>query len=398
VRTSQYFFFLILVTHPIIASRQKTDFLENCLTALGSLTNAEESQFLIKNREENSHAMRRYGYDNALKLIQRHAHLLKAGKTVLELGPFTNPLGPEFGQKIHWLVWEYDSVAANQIAREISPQGPKRTVFHIDLNTLSKSRWETFLKENETQLKAENAQTEIGAAIFSSVLNYVNYRVVLKNVIERIEDKGLLIIANSEIAVGLPHDKNTRASPTVGIVEHLMSEYSEIIEFLEGSEINPESGISPSTIALAIKLHKKPSKDRPDQYNNAVMMYLEKSSNIDFADREVRNQFSPWIIETKSPAQKLALEKEWFNRKNRLRNEFFLQRNKLIEEVKSTIPYSIQWQSLKYQLKDLRKYELMPERRILLKSLDIADIEQRTRVITKQISNLYRGLNHSTKD
>lgn len=376
-----------------------------CLTAITNQTDQVQVEFVVDRREENAEAMRSYGYFDALKLIRQHAHFLSPGKTVLELGPFHNPLGQEFGKGIHWLVWELDSQAARQLADV--PHEPARTVFQVDLNTLNDNGWEAFLAENSTRLKAQSARPELGAAIFSSVMNYVNYRVVLKKVLPRLEDGGLLILANSEVALGAPTNKHSHACPTVGMLEHLLSTYGSQIEILDGSEIDPVSSLLPSRFSLAARIHKTPPPGRADQYEQAVSLYLDKSIvEVQGVDSEVRNRLWPWLAQQRTDAENLLLEDDWKSKKANLLQVFFADRRKLIERVRKAealdAPFS--WDSLdiqarsissvRFELKSGTRYKLMPERRLLLKALDISDLALRDMVISEEIAKLYRSLGH----
>ena len=364
-----------------------------------------ESYFNGSDVERAAHAeeMLDAGSKGANKILLSRKGEIPQGQPVLEVGPFLNPLGAEIADSHSWIVWDYDVHAAQKIA-----DTGKAQAFSVDLNALTSPEWVNFWKAN----KAAVQNDKLGAVIMSSVLNYIDYEVVLKEVINKISDRGLLIITNSN--VGDQNMMRGRKAPNgCQILEYLLLNYPDLIEILPETELTDDSFEgSRSGIQLAARIRRNAQRDRGDLYELGLQIYATYTAKpwkvsyaLEHAKERTKEVMAPvefWLSEDpKIVAEQLVgIKQDRFryggdpDRNRRAEMLYQEERNQqTIELVKKVRKNDPEYEQLKIHLTHPERERFLPERYILSQALEL-DPEERSAFLKPKLDELYRQLRH----
>jgi hypothetical protein len=354
-------------------------------------------------REAHADTMDVAGRAGVTKLLARYADTIPSSQPVLEIGPFLRPLTQVLAKNHKWLVWEFDQAAAQKIADSHNAE-----VFRVDLNQLDGAKWDLFLADNRSAISQGSMTTlNIGAAILSSVLNYIDYEKVLSKVIENLADGGLLIIGNSN--VGDKKMMRGLSAPNGSqILEYLLVRYSDQIEILPGTRIFLDSFEGSRTgIDLVARFHKSEKIAQAD---------------LNLVGMDIYTTFRAAPFSVKYPStsdESKAYIEYWWNRdpavvaqaladiradKHKYQNNY--PRNRLAEiaydldrrkqyiaDVLRVEPGSKELHDLKLLLSEPTREFFLPERHILIEALDL-EVSARPKFVREKIDLMLRQLRH----
>lgn len=357
-------------------------------------------------REEHAKGMDEAGRFGAKQLLERYSGSAPARSPVLEIGPFLNPLGADLENRGPWVVWELDGEAAHSAVLR-----PQSVVFNGDLNPLDQREWDEFLRENRKAVHGDpSRRVGFGTVVLSSVLNYLDYKLILDKVINEMAEGGLLVIGNANVG-DVAMMRNKRAVLSSQILEYLLLNFGDRIEILEGSRYSPLGfDVGRTGIRLALKVHSKPRDIRPDLYQFGLGLwtdYTRRPYQVTYADRtddRVRAQefvthwlsTDPQVVATalqdiESNKLERLLEPK-LNRAAEMQHTTRINRN-FIDRVANAEPGDIK--DLSNALNDsLFAQRFLPEREILGAALQISDKGQRRQFLRTNLEQVYLRLGH----
>jgi hypothetical protein len=381
-------------------------------TFISRLPPIEKSEYISGEelRMKLANDMRNAGYNNTLDLINKHKDSVQGDSTILEIGPFLNPLSPSFGSKHHYVVWEYDRPALLKIKNDSSLKQDKVTALHVDLNVLEREdKWDEFILHNQDELTRIGAGTKFGAVVISSVFNYINYKLVLKKILPLMEDGAILFIANSNRGTKENY-YNKRPVLATEILEYVLSEFPNQISFLESNKkiMTNVFDMKLSSIAVAFKIHKNQTVSAQDNYAKAIELHLdtfyEEHSFIpsrrawwDIMDSEGKLRFKSALVGNIPDAEELAEKRlQWSIAREDLKQVYYTQMKQAVEKLR-TIPYdSPEWHVFKDSLMSPEsQYQVIIERAIFLRALEIPNLGTRSLYLDQALNNLYSSLGHA---
>jgi hypothetical protein len=363
-------------------------------------------------RSAHADTMSHSGRTNGEQLLTTYGPSIAPNLPILEIGPFLRPLGTSLAKNHPWLVWEYDRQAGQKIADSRDAE-----VFALDLNKLTEGDWESFLTENKIALGQKKAQPlNLGVAILSSVLNYIDYHVVLTHVISNIADGGLLIIANSNAG---DHGMMRGKIPPNGsqILEFLLSKFPNQIELLPETKIIEQSFNGTRTkVVIAARINKKQKgkKSQVDLYAQGLEIWVNyremphgigRPPSSDESYNLLQNKlkefwYSENPIDVAQATQDISTKKYEYHLgphpTNRIAElEHAMAENRFIRnQVLQIDAQSSEAQKLRTQLATPLYERFLPEREILLRALQMNPSERQI-FMEKELKELFELLRHS---
>ncbi|MFA5796583.1 MAG: hypothetical protein WC916_00925 [Candidatus Woesearchaeota archaeon] len=153
-------------------------------------------------KEFDIHARERMiaGSKELLPFIKKYR--TEIGKTILEVGPFFNPLiTPEgFPEKgTHIFYWENDRHVLEWIAKKY----PQASPIYCDLNSIAGDSFLVLKKRTQELLQKIAGKEKFDAVIVSHVFNYIEYKLFLIILKDFIKKDGI-VMTNNVVDYGLP--------------------------------------------------------------------------------------------------------------------------------------------------------------------------------------------------
>lgn len=353
-------------------------------------------------RDTHAESMGSAGRHALSKLIARYTNSLPRHSPILEIGPFLRPLATPLSNDHRWIIWEYDSQAAQKLA-----DVQRADVYRVDLNALNEEGWKIFLSHMQERSRSSSG-LKLSAAIMSSVLNYVDYRIVLDKVVENMADGGIIFIGNSNVGDIKMMLGQTPINGSL-ILEYLLSTFPEKVSVLPGSHFTLESfDGSRSGISLAVQIHQS-SQPLTNQYMVGVGLYTDyvampfsikfpgtkhskgdlytqfwnsrESRDIEQARQDIQKEKRKWIPDT--PTNRFA------------EIEFQIEKNReLIDAVLKVKNGTPECEQLQKELLEPKRERFLPERIILIESLRM-EAQHRRLFLDQKLRDLYRRMGHS---
>jgi hypothetical protein len=374
-----------------------------CAESLGPST---QLYFSGSTEARENHAQEMDGAGNqALQiLIQSFSSLIPDQSPILEIGPFLRPLGQNLNKRGRFVVWEFDSLAAQQLAVQ-----PNTLVYQGDLNALDKSGWDSFISDNRQRIHGDAQKPAgFGVAILSAVLNYLDHEILLPKLLDEMADGGLLFIGNGNMG-DLDKMRGRRPLISSQILEHLLLDYSDRIEVLPESRFLHMGMTTDRTgIQLVARIHKSPWPKK-NQYRFGKKLWIDYnfmpwrvSQHLAKQNPEPDAAVTYWFSQDRAvveEALKDIANKRWLgfsdafeNRQARMELSLLSSRS-FIEKILTAdfgTPEAEKLEAIFFQSPFQQRF--VPERHILQKALKISNQSERATYLENELSQLYTKL------
>lgn len=214
----------------------------------------ENASFYMNKSSPAVARMKKFGHNQLQRIIsQMKANGEIPAGTVLEIGPFYNPLAPSFLTKDHqWVILDVDKQATIENVTNYSEAGSHTPIgVVLDINSLSNARYRKFLSNLKKRLPKGSENLEIGTVILSSVLNYIDADLALNKTFSMLKPDGVMFIANSATGSNEYHENGLAKRPEI---LNQFLEKNKLDIFIEHREEGDYDNVKVVTLVLRKKL------------------------------------------------------------------------------------------------------------------------------------------------